>query len=251
MAMGLRAVSGPKIDGALVYMFERDAVNAIDLSKLRGLKGYPTSTGRKRTDGAAKPRSEMTLSTAAALLGLSVQTTKRLVVSKHLQEIHNQSREVVVTRASFDRIKGQLDDIGLVPVDEAAAMLGMGAQGFEVTYVQSGIVNVIDLGISRRVHRSDIDLVRVIREKYLTSDEAGRLLGLHRSHLPNLERRGEITSLRFGKVRSVRFYAVSDVKNLIPIQESKRSAALPREAEPQASEQGLQGDLRGGTYESQ
>lgn len=252
MALGVRAVSGPKIDGALVYMFERDAVAAVDLSKLKELKDYPTSTGRKRTEKLEKSASsEMSLAAAASLLGLTAQTAKRLVVSGHLQEIPNQARQVYVTRRSVLRLKGKLDDSDLVPVEDAAAGLGLKSKAFEVTYVQSGIVHVHDLGVSRRVHCSDIERVRGVREQYLTADEAGRLLKLHRSHLPNLERRGEIKSIQFGNARTIRFYAVTDVQNLIVMgaPRTRESPSLETDT-PGRMPQAL-GSLHGDTYETE
>ena len=52
MALGVPAVAGPKIDGCLVYMFERDLVDRIDLASLQTMKGYPTATGRKPAGNA-------------------------------------------------------------------------------------------------------------------------------------------------------------------------------------------------------
>lgn len=251
MAMGVRPVSGPKIDGALVYMFERDAVADIDLSKLKDLKGYPTSTGRKREGEKRKAqRSEMPLAEAAAVLGVNVQTAKRLVVSQHLQEIANQERQVFVTRRSVTRLRQKLDDAELVPIEDAAARLGMKTEAFEVTYVRSGIVLVHDLGVSRRVHESDIKLVRNMRERYLTADEAGRVLKQHRSHLPNLERRGEIKSIQFGKARTVKFYAVSDVQRLKPIGALRAADGSSLDAEVNDGPQQSQASWHGGTHES-
>ncbi|CAG9180658.1 TniQ family protein [Cupriavidus pinatubonensis] len=251
MAMGVRAVSGPKIDGALVYMFERDAVAGIDLSKLKDLKDYPTSTGRKREGEKRKAqRSEMPLAEAAAVLGVNVQTAKRLVVSQHLQEIANQERQVFVTRRSVTRLRETLDDAELIPIEDAAARLGMKTEAFEVTYVRSGIVLVHDLGVSRRVHESDIKLVRNMRERYLTADEAGRVLKQHRSHLPNLERRGEIKSIQFGKARTVKFYAVTDVQRLKPVGAPRAADGSSLDAEVNGGPQQSQAPWHGGTHES-
>ncbi|MCY0856651.1 hypothetical protein [Cupriavidus sp. D39] len=221
MALGVHAVAGPKIDGCLVYVFERASVDRIDLAALHELKGYPTSTGRRSAlDPAKDDTSEMTLAEAAKLLGVNVQLAKRLVIKGHLQEIDNQSRQVYVTARSVKRFKKKLEDPNLVPVEDAAAELGMGSWPFEISYVQPGLVYVHDLAVSRRVQRSDIATLCNLREYFLTAEEAGRLLGTHRSHLPNLERRGEIKSMMFGKRRHIKFYALADIQKLMPLRAS-------------------------------
>ncbi|MCL9846995.1 TniQ family protein [Ralstonia solanacearum] len=216
MALGVPAVAGPKIDGSLVYMFERDLVDRLDLEALRSLKGYPTSTGRKPAGDAIKgERLEMPLAAAAELLGVSAQTAKRLVTNHHLREVSSLSRSVLVTRRSVQRFKKMLDDPDLLPVEVVPPLLGVGNRALEVTYIQSGLLPVLDLTVSRRVHRADIARLQEMRANYVTAEEAGKLLGSHRSHLPNLEKRGEINSTTFGKSRSVKFYALADIRKLL------------------------------------
>ena len=216
MALGVPAVAGPKIDGSLVYMFERDLVDRIDLAALRTLKGYPTATGRKPAGNATKRKGlEMPLAEAAELLGVSVQTAKRLVVDHHLREARGLSRSVLVTRRSVQRFKKALDDPELVPTEVAAAILGVGNRALEVTYIQSGLLSVVDLTVSRRIHRADIARLQEMRANYVTAEEAGKMFGSHRSHLPTLEKRGEINSMTFGKTRSVKFYALADIRKLL------------------------------------
>lgn len=216
MALGIPAVAGPKIDGSLVYMFERDLVDRLDFEKLRSLRGYPTSTGRKPTGGAIKgKRLEMPLAEAAELLGISVQSAKRLVTNCHLREVSGLSRAVLVTRRSVQRLKKMLDDPELLPVEVVPPLLGVSHRALEVTYIQSGLLPVLDLTVSRRVHRADITRLQEMRANYVTAEDAGKLFGCHRSHLPNLEKRGEINSTTFGKSRSVKFYALADIRKLL------------------------------------
>lgn len=215
MALGVPAVAGPKIDGSLVYMFERDLVDRVDLGLLRTLKGYPTSTGRKTAGNTAEGRRvEMSLAEAAELIGVSVQTAKRLVASHHLRLVKSLSRSVLVTRQSVQRFKEMLDDPELVAIETVSAMLGVSNRALEVTYVQSGLLPVVDLTVSRRVRRADIARLQEMRANYVTAEEAGKLLGSHRSHVPNLETRGEISPISFAKGRSVKFYALADIHNL-------------------------------------
>ncbi|TXD63268.1 hypothetical protein FUT88_03070 [Ralstonia sp. TCR112] len=215
MALGVPAVAGPKIDGSLVYMFERDLVDRIDLTTLRTMRGYPTVTGRKPTGNATKRESlEMPLAEAAELLGVSVQSAKRLVTDRHLRKVKSLSRVVLVTRGSVQRFKRTLGDPEFVPIEAVPAILGVGNRALEVTYVQSGLLPVMDLTVSRRVRRVDIARLQEMRANYVTAEEAGKLLGSHRSHLPNLEARGEIRPISFAKDRSVKFYALADIRKL-------------------------------------
>lgn len=47
MALGVTPVAGPSVDGSLVYLFNREDVEKVDLVILRQLKDYPTKAGRK------------------------------------------------------------------------------------------------------------------------------------------------------------------------------------------------------------
>ncbi len=58
-------------------------------------------------------------------------------------------------------------------------------------------------------------LIALLTE-YVTTKDAGAILGMHRSHLPNLERRGLIASKVVGSVRKVRLYRRTDVEALLP-----------------------------------
>ncbi len=215
MALGVPAVAGPKIDGSLVYMFERDRVDRLDLEALRSLKGDATSTGRKPAGEAVKRnRRGVPLADAAGLLGVSARTAKRLGAGHQRREVKSLSRSVLVTRRSVQRFKAMLDDQELVPVEAVSAILGLGKRALEVTYIQSGLLPVVNLTVSRRIHRADIERLQEMRAEYVTAEEAGGLLGSHRSHLPNLENRGEIQSVTFGNVRSVKFYALADIRKL-------------------------------------
>ncbi|MDN3576977.1 hypothetical protein QWZ03_09385 [Chitinimonas viridis] len=81
-------------------------------------------------------------------------------------------------------------------------------------WVRSGFIAVRQYSFWQRIAKQDVEKLERLLAKYVTATTASRMLGMHRSHVPNLERRGEIRSITVGDNFPVRLYLRSDVEAL-------------------------------------
>jgi hypothetical protein len=224
MALGIEPVSGPKVDGALVYLFRRDDVAQFDVETLRTLKGYETKTGRKsevRANAERELRKKLRLPEvltavqAAEKLEIKPYQIRTLIEKGLLDEIERKKRMVCVTLQSVEKLYVNLNRKDMVPVEDAAAQFNLSKKAFETLWIKRGILKVEDLGLWRRIEVKDLQELSCQLEGRVTASEAGQLISMHRSHLPNMERRGEIKSQLVGDKRVVRLYERFDLEKLI------------------------------------
>lgn len=215
MATGVNPVSGPRVDGALVYLFSRDEIKEVDFIKLQTLKNYETLAGRKPkpTEGGSGSKSSKTensgaisASQAAVRLGIKPQKIRFLIRKGVLKEVELRQRAVYVTTRSVERLRKNLRRKDMVSVEDAAAQFNLAPKTFESLWVKRGAIKVHDWGYWRRISTRDLESLRSKVEGRVTASEAGRMMSIHRSHLPNMERRGEVKSVLVGKKLGVRLY---------------------------------------------
>lgn len=90
---GIEPVSGPGIDGGLVFIFKRHDVEKLDLKRVAEKRGYRTNCGRRDLKTAAKHKTKherlgwMNSTEAAKYVGLSVQKMASAVRKKHLKAV--------------------------------------------------------------------------------------------------------------------------------------------------------------------
>lgn len=216
-SLGIKAIAGPGIDRVLTSLFKRADVAGVNAEILQTITQYPTRTGRKRkADHQCKAQPEgIATAEVAELLGISTQQVAVLLrrgVLKRTAKIHRPAR---VERDSYWKLARTLQRDDLLSIDAAAEVLGVGAPWFRSNWVITGIIKVIDLGIWRFVTRDDVETVRQLRGRYFTATEAGRALGMHRTHMLNLEKQGLVQPLRFGKNKQLRLYERDAVRELV------------------------------------
>lgn len=221
MALGVQPVAGPKIDGLLVYLFRRIDIEQIDLETLRHMEKYPTKTGRKRKSGECAgnggegPMVEITADAAAAELEIRPCDVHTLIRQGFLERVSKVSREIYVSGKSVRSLKRQLHRKDFVSVEDAARRLSLSPGMLESRWIKSGVLHPLDLGLWRKIATSELEKLEVLLAEYVTAADAGRMLDMHRSHLPNLERRGIVTSKKIGSGRGVRLYARADLNELM------------------------------------
>ncbi len=218
MALGVQPVAGPKLDGLLVYLFRRVDIEGIDIESLRTMEQYPTNAGRKRKNGEAadgqSPNGEMNAGAAAVALGVGLSDIHSLIQKGFIERVPKLNREIIVSAKSVRRLERQLQREDLLPIDEAANRLGLTKEMLESRWIKSGVLHALDFGICRKIAAKELEYLESILGEHVTAAEGGRLLKMHRSYLPNLERRGAILSKKVGTGQGVRLYARADVINL-------------------------------------
>lgn len=219
MELGAFPVSGPSVDGALIYLFRREDAEKIDIGEIQALHRYKTKAGRRSTSGAAAPRQRnstaMTVSEAATRLGIGVQKLLTLIGKGILKRIDALDRAVHVERRSVERLRKTLNCKDFVTVEEAARRMNQRASTFERLWIKRGVIRVRDLGLWRLVSLDDLEQLRKQIEGWVTAAEAGKIKSMHRSHFPNMERRNKIRSVRLGKKSGgIRLYRRADIDNV-------------------------------------
>lgn len=220
MSSGIRPVSGPKIDGGLTYIFLRRDIEALDLDAVAALKNYPTKTGRKPLGHARQVIEDtISLADAAKILELTVLRTNGLIQKGLLEADEYVGRAIHIKRDSVDRLKSMLDDQNFINIIEAAKIVGETRSAFEHHWVHTHLVTLIDLGVRQVLSRKHLKKVQRYKRTFITADEAGKLIGSHRSLLPNWERRGLIAPEKILKSTSlaVKLYRRIDFDNLMKL----------------------------------
>jgi len=216
-SLGIKAVGGPGIDRVMTSLFKRADVATVNAKVLETIEHYPTRTGRKqKTEHPNIPQREGMASTEVAeLLGISTQQVAVLLRRGVLRRTVQLYRPTRVDRASYWKLSRTLQRDDLLSIDAAAELLGVRTPLFRSNWVITGIIKVIDLGIWRFVRRDDVEAVKQLRGKYVTATEAGRMLGMHRTHMLNLEKQGLVEPLRFGRNKMLRLYERKAIRDLV------------------------------------
>lgn len=227
MALGLVAVSGPKIDGTLLYLFKRDDIDKVDLIVLRNLKSYLTKTGRRAKPTAKvviDQNEQVALSTveAAKILNISFQEVLYLIRKGKLQNVEVLDRAIHVTQQSVLDFQEMANRADFIQIEEAAIRLKLSRRSMESLWIISGVLKVHDFGLWRKVSVYDLEKLEQILVDHVTSAEAVRILSAHRSHLNNLYLRGVVKSTTIGSKRKIRLFARSDVERLRSVESPPR-----------------------------
>jgi hypothetical protein len=210
----VRPIAGPRIDGTLVYLFCRKDIVGVDLLSLNEISGYSTRTGRPPGNLNHHPLPGVYIIDASRILEISAQKVIVLIRNGVLDKIKDNNREVRVTEDSFSNLLELLSSSEYLHVQEAAERLGNDFDDFRIHFIETGIVKILDLKLWKLIHIKEFLIVKTIIQHSITAREAGKILGMHRSHLPNLERTGLINAYCGGTKRKVKFYNKEDVLNL-------------------------------------
>ncbi|MDK2659619.1 hypothetical protein [Cupriavidus consociatus] len=216
-AVGVEPVAGPTIDGSLLYLFRREDLVGVNLEELRDLKRYPTATGRRPAYLPPSKPDSMTLVEAANQLEIPWAEALLLVRQGRLKPSGDLSREWRVTIDSVQTLQNLVGSHNWITIDKAALLLGVSRVHLEHGLAVHAGASTIHLGSLRLITREDLRSIRELKSQYYTAKEAGAIFGLNRSHLPNMENRGEIASKEAPSGSSphlVRLYAKKDVDRI-------------------------------------
>lgn len=217
MSLGLQAVSGPSIDGTLVYLFRRDEIEKVDVRALREMKSYATNAGRKskQVESTEVSPDDLTANEVADQLNIRAHQVRSLIRQGVLARSDKQSRLLHVSKQSVQNLKQQLGSPEYIFLEEAANRLNQSPSSFQNQWVDSGLVSILELGLWRKVSTLEVEKLEYLLSKHVTAKDAGKIFDMHRSHLPNLERRGLVHSIMAGTKRPIRLYSKSDIGNLL------------------------------------
>lgn len=199
MAFGAKPVSGPNIDGALIYLFARADLAELDLCAVAKVDTYPTRTGRKKASETRSRTTFISSTEVADQLGITVQRLACLVRERFIREsksklIRRNGR--YFRRSEVERYLREFrNNTKFVPVEKAVNQLGVSWRYIWQRWVKNNAVNVFDDGLQRYLRVDDVRKIEEERKELLTSSEAAELLGIGRATLQNWLNAGVITVL--------------------------------------------------------
>lgn len=215
MNMGIKPIAGPSIDGTIVYIFRKIDLQCIELSDLKSTNTFKAPPGRRHKGLKGGTPSGLLLTEVTKLFGLeNIHQTLMLVRKGILEKQPSIERAVRITEKSVEQLTKTLADPKLVDINEAINTLDTTETILYLRWVHTGAMKVLDFVHWRFVHKDELQYVWELQENYYTASQAGTFLNVHRSHIPNIERKGLIKSLILEGKRRLRLYRREDVKAL-------------------------------------
>lgn len=164
MDAGLAPVSGPKVDGGLIYMFKREDLARIDLQAVLSRPSYKSRAGRPRKDRAEPmplPSDVVDSATAAKDLGASIQELGRLtrsgVLTEHPNSHRRSNRRYFYRQQVTDVISRYSGNPALIPIDVVADRLGRSVRSLYSKEVRAGRLTVTRSPLGRAyLHRNEV-----------------------------------------------------------------------------------------------
>jgi len=204
---GVKAVSGPGIDGGLIYLFRRVDIDALDINYVKKIKNYPTKTGRKKSGYTPENDRSLSISKVSGLLSISIQKVLQLLRNGHLIESPHFYREKRITHESYLHIHNMQMNESLLPVLSAAYETGESIQQFRIRWLQTGFIDAINTGLNSYIFHKDLQKIKRFKALYISSREAEELINLNRSHIRTLKRQNKIKILKqLGRGKNKAFF---------------------------------------------
>lgn len=165
MDAGLAPVSGPKVDGGLIYMFRREDLARVDLKAILARTNYKSRAGRprKEPEGRPNPVADIVDSASAAKhLGVSLQVVGRLVrlgaLIDHPSSHRQGNRRYVYRQQVTELISRYSGNPGLISIDEVAARLGRPIRSLYSKEVRAGRLRIKRSPLGRAfLYRNEVD----------------------------------------------------------------------------------------------
>lgn len=182
-AEGIRPVSGPSIDGASVYLFERSAIKGLDWDRLmkKKVSGWPIGTWRREGEPSQSPTPGfLGTEQVARQLKTSCQKIVQLV-KRGLLKCEPGSAKLkrvrFFTQSQVDHYLMQYrNNPKLLTVDEAAAILGITSFVLLRRWAWSGRLAIIDSGLGRYVAKTEVQKIQRLARETLSAVEAAKML---------------------------------------------------------------------------
>lgn len=207
MDEGVKAVSGPRIDGNKVYIFNRKDILNLDMLTVISKRRYETNTGRKPSRAREsnyqyliEAYSLLTTSDAAGLLGVSTQQLARLMRLGYLKPESHADLPLTkryIRQSVLDAYqKKYIDNPFLTPLRNALKSLNEEYPRFYNNWVKPKRIKVIDNGLGDLyIDLKVLKEIRKIKRKAMTTTDAAEYLGVERYVIQSLIKQGKIQAI--------------------------------------------------------
>lgn len=215
MDSGVPAVSGPRVDKGLVYLFRREDVASINLQEVAQKAVYSTLTGRKSIGKVDQLSTGcyMKSTGVAEALGVSIQQLSRIeragLLKSRMVKDHLANTRLYLNREVERYIEKFRCNPDLITLDQAAAMLGETPGYFHRKWVRAGKLQGVTDGLSQWYRRSEVNTLRMDKQSLLTISEAGNLVGGNNSTIENWRKMGRLKPVSGPKIDGSKWYLYS------------------------------------------
>lgn len=225
---GIEPVSGPGIDGGLVYVFCRTELAAVDLAVIAANRDYQARSGRRKVDVDTPRRAFSHLdlvesSEVVARLGISSQQLGRLVKAGWLAAIEHANqlgnRRVFERQVVDEYCTRYRENAAWLPIEKVAPLFAETQRAFERNWTHTGRLTTVTDGLGVYLHKPEVDAALRLNQDVLTSRQAQQLIGIDKATLANWH--------RLGRISPVSGPGVDEYKNFL----YTRSAVLAMQAE--------------------
>lgn len=206
MDAGVSPVSGPGIDGGLVYAFVRSHVERLDMDAVMRSTIYRTRCGRPKNGEqgirAEAERVYLDAQDVANMLGdgISVQKVSRLVKAGLLRPVEHSgklgnkryfTRDVVLSYLLTYR-----DNPDLMRLDDVPRWLGNSRRRLEIDWIKPGRLALVEDGLGGRfAKRGDLEFIKGFRINAVSTSELADLVGKTRHDVGNAIRLGKLSAV--------------------------------------------------------
>ncbi|WP_273777311.1 helix-turn-helix domain-containing protein [Acinetobacter sp. GSS19] len=198
--------------------YARKDIKHLDNSMIENIVTYKNNSGRKKAGIVDKRKKDayISLSEAAKLLGISPSQTAQLIQHKWLNVENLEIRPYRIPRRSIDNLIQQKNDPSFVDIDVVLKALNCSSNQLQKNWIMTGYLKLRHIGYWQSFSKTEFNHVLEIHKEFFTASEANNYLGMHRTHITNLVRRGLIKPHFYGNHNySIRLFKKEDVKKLL------------------------------------
>jgi excisionase family DNA binding protein len=212
MDAGVPAVSGPRVDKGLVYLFRRADVAKVNLKEVSEKVFYSTLTGRKSDlDRCRASRSlHMKSVEVAKVLGVTVQQLSMIERAGHLKprKIKGNLANTRLYLKSEVEIYLQTfhNNPEMLSLVQAAALLEESPSYFHRKWVRTGKLGEITDGFNCWYRRGDVEELRQEKQYLMTGLEAAKLVGGRHSTIEIWRRSGWLKAVAGPTIDGSKWY---------------------------------------------
>ncbi len=216
--LGVIPAGGPRINGLTSHLISRDDLAAIDCRVLKEVEGSSIKNAYCKTIEEIDHQlaeTSLSASTVALFLGLSVAEVAKLIRKGILEQIRSSQTAIMVSRASFEIFSAKFNDKNLVEIGLVAKNINETLRKFCAKWIKTEIVTVIDLGIRKCILKNSYQRIIELKNEYMTNAEVTTCVAQGASILPDLEKRGLISSIKLGKEGGLKLYSRKAIQDIV------------------------------------
>lgn len=129
-------------------------------------------------------------------------------------EFTPRSKHFKIEDKSLKNFLNKINDQSYISLSDAIKITNSPANWFYRYWVQTGLIDIVDLYLYKLVKKEQVDAILKIKSEFFTGKEASDFLGMPHSHITNLVAQNLIAPTEFGSKDTVKLFRKTDVYQL-------------------------------------